>query len=94
MKEIILIIVSWIPVPVISLLLAAAAKYIGKKIKDNVKLPEKNLDELKALKAEMKKLNSYNAKLVEENENLQSQLSNLAMQLKGHLNYGEDVKKN
>lgn len=94
MKEIILIIVSWIPVPVISLLLAVAAKYIGKKIKDNVELPEKNLDELKALKSEMRQLNSHNAKLSEENQQLQTQIHNLTMQLKGFINYGEDVKKN
>lgn len=94
MNDTLLLVLTWLPVVAESGLLVFAAKFLAKKIKDHFSIPEKSLQETKELKAEMKKLNSYNAKLAEENEKLQSQLNNLTMQLKGHLNYGEDVKKN
>lgn len=94
MNETLLLILTWLPVVAESGLLVFAAKFLAKKIKDHFSIPEKQLQEAKQLKSEMRQLNSYNAKLAEDNQKLQTQIHNLTMQLKGFINYGEDVKKN
>ena len=95
MEQILLLIFSWIPVPVeltFLLILLARAKKI---IKDAVSIPEKQLKATQALQEQVKNQNSQLTKVIEENEQLHKDNVELKLELRGHRKYGKDeVKKN
>lgn len=94
MNEVVLIIVSWLPVLVESGFFVFIVKYFGKQLKNHFSTPEKLIKELKDLKSSNAAINKQLALVIEENHKIQRENHKLIMKEKGFRDYDEEVSKN
>lgn len=94
MNQVVLLVLTWLPVVAQTGLFAFIAKFISKKMKEHFDTPERTNKEIKELRSELGKLNKNNCDLIEYTKKLLEDNKNLKMQFKGIKNYGENVKKN
>jgi len=85
MKEVLVLILSWLPVPIEFAGLILACKFLGKKMKETVSEPSKAIkatekvsQEISALNAKLKDSIELNCKLLAENEQLRKEKKGLA----------------
>lgn len=94
MNEVVLIIVSWLPVLVESGFFVVIVKFLDKQLKNHFSTPEKLIKEIKDLKASNAALNKQVALVIEENHKIQRENHRLMMKEKGFRDYDEEVSKN
>lgn len=94
MNDIVILILTWLPLIPESALLVFAIKFISKKIKEHESLPDKVL-------SEVKKANHENAILCKDNQEIKEMLvkalkdnEELKLRIKGVLPHGEIIRKN
>lgn len=92
MNDILLLVLTWIPVIAESGLAVVLVKYIAKKLEKHFSTPEKLLGEIKELRASNGALNKQIAMVIEENRKLQRQNHKLLMKEKGIVDYEENEK--
>ena len=83
MNEIVLLVLTWLPVVAESGLFAVIAKFIAKKMKDHFSIPEKIVKENSELRAEVGRLNKRINEEVEEIRKLREELNRFSLQIKG-----------
>ena len=94
MNEVLLIVLTWLPVVAESGLFVIVAKFLAKKMKDHFSTPENMLKEVKDAKASIGALHREIADLIAENRKLIRLNEQLTMKLKGFKDYDEEIKKN
>lgn len=94
MKEIITLIVSWIPVPTLLAGLIIIGKSFVSKIKSIMEVPEKLLGRVEELRGELVRLNKENQQLREVNDRLHEDVEKLLLAQKGITDYGSKVGEN
>ena len=93
MNDIVLLILTWLPVGTESVLLIFVVRFIAKKIKEHFSIPTELLSEIKKQREESVKLNNKLAILSDENGELRKELYRLRLESKG-IKVNESVKKN
>lgn len=93
MNEILLLVLTWLPVGAESALLIFVVRFISKKIKEHFSIPTELLSEIKKQREESVKLNNKLAVLSDENGELKKELYKLRLESKG-IKVNESIKKN
>ena len=93
MSEIVLIILTWLPVVAESGLFVLIVKFISRQLKEHFSLPKRVVDESKALRSELAATNKKLLSLSEENIELKEEVHKLILELRG-IKANESIKKN
>ena len=83
MNEILLLVLTWLPVVAESGLFVVIAKFVARKLKEHFSIPEKIIKENSELRGEVGKLNKRLSDELEETKKLKEDLERLTLQLKG-----------
>ena len=83
MNDILLLVLTWLPVVAESGLFVVIAKFVAKKTKDHFSIPEKIVKENSELRGEVGKLNKRLNEEVEEVKKLREELNRFSLQLRG-----------
>lgn len=89
MNEILLLILTWVPIPAELVFMIFIFVGIKKRVNNAVSTPEKQLEKLGQLEKKIGFLASQLMKSNEENEQLHKDNVSLKMELRGHNRYGE-----
>lgn len=90
MEQILLLILSWIPIPAEIILLIVIFVKTKATVNNAVSLPKKQVKATEDLKEQVKTLNIKLVKMIEENEQLHKDNVDLKLELRGHRKYGKD----
>lgn len=93
MSEIVLIILTWLPVVAESGLFVLVVKFLAKQLKEHFSLPKRIVEESRELKREISSLNQKLAYLAGENSGLKEEIKNLILEMRG-IKANESIKKN
>ena len=83
MNDILLLVLTWLPVVAESGLFVVIAKFVAKKTKDHFSIPEKIVKENSELRGEVGKLNKRLNEEVEEVKKLREEPNRFSLQLRG-----------
>lgn len=93
MNEILLLVLTWLPVLAESGLFVIVGKFLSKQLKEHFSLPKRIVEESKELKREISSLNQKLASLAGENAGLKEEIHKLILEMRG-IKANESVKKN
>ena len=93
MNEVLLIVLTWLPVVAESGLLVILAKVFKKLLKEHFSIPEKIVKENKELRGDIVNLNKGLMNLSEENRALKEEIRKLILEMRGIKSH-ESIKKN
>lgn len=95
MNQVVLLILTWLPAVISSVVLPVSAKFIVSGIKKALEKPEKQEKELKDLRSDLGRLNKCNNELADLCKKLLEDNESLKLQIKGVIQNGrEKIKKN
>ena len=93
MNEIVLLVLTWLPVIAESGLFVFIVKFMAKQLKEHFSLPKRFADENKELRCEVARVNKKLISLSEENIELKEEIHKLILELRG-IKANEIIKKN